>query len=224
MSDSGREVMVAQIRSIGVLPILRLRNHDRVEDIGTALHAAGLHAIEVTLDHPRAFESIAALSVALGGSALLGAGTVRSPEQVSYAREAGARFVVSPGFDRYVVEAAHGAGMLAIPGVLTPTEIDSAVACGVTMVKLFPAGQLGPGYLQALRGPYPATSFVPTGGISASSVVDWLAAGAAAVGVGSDLVGDNVQLHTIAKRAQEMVAALRRSRLTTDDRAAAQTR
>jgi Entner-Doudoroff aldolase len=102
--------------------------------------------------------------------------------------EAGARFVVSPNTDPRVIGAALDAGLDPIPGALTATEVASAIGAGAALVKLFPAGPLGTAYLRALRGPFGDVDFVPTGGIAHDAVGEWLAAGAVAVGLGSDLV------------------------------------
>jgi 2-dehydro-3-deoxyphosphogluconate aldolase / (4S)-4-hydroxy-2-oxoglutarate aldolase len=163
----------------------------------------------VTLDTP---EAILAIERAARDGWTVGAGTVLYAEQVRACAEAGAGFVVSPGLIPEVVESAHRMGLGAIPGTLTPTEILQAQALGADAIKLFPASLGGPGYVRALRGPFPETAFVPTGGIGPDDVAAYLAAGATCVGLGSRLVGESPprsreDLDRISKRAALAVGA-----------------
>ncbi len=147
--------------------------------------AAGMRALEVTLDSPDALRGIAALTQAFPDHAI-GAGTVRSADDVERIVDAGAQFVVSPLLDRGVIDAALFAGLEVVPGAASPTEISTAVTMGATMVKVFPAAQLGgPGYLRAIHGVLGQPALVPTGGITADDAAAYLAAGATALGVGS---------------------------------------
>ena len=122
-----------------------------------------------------------------GDAIYLGAGTVLTAAQAHEAVEAGATFLVSPGTDEAVVAAMRGTGVAAISGALTPSEVMAALRLGVDAVKIFPASLGGPAYLKALRGPFPDVAFMPTGGVSVANISDWLAAGAVAVGAGSEL-------------------------------------
>jgi Entner-Doudoroff aldolase len=185
MSDDPRE----QIRRTGAVAILRLTDHSHTLDVARALADAGLDVIEVTLDHPAALDALRAMADALPDHVLLGAGTVRRPDQVTSAAAAGARFCVSPNVDAAVIRASLADGLEPLPGACTATEVAAALDAGARMLKLFPAGPLGPGYLRALRGPFPDVPFMPTGGVSASNVADWFAAGVIAVGAGSELCG-----------------------------------
>jgi Entner-Doudoroff aldolase len=201
-----------RLRDAGAIAILRLRDHARGVELGHALAGAGLRAIEVTLDHPDALRSLAALAAALPDDVLLGAGTVRRPEQVAQAAGAGARFVLSPHTDPAIVEATLAAGLEPVPGACTPTEVATALDAGARLVKLFPAGPLGPGYLKALLGPFRGTAFVPTGGIRHDELAPWLDAGAAAIGLGSDLVPGGGALDGVAERAAAVAAQVARAR------------
>jgi Entner-Doudoroff aldolase len=180
------------------------------------LAGAGLVVMEVTLDHPGALRALRALADALPDDVLLGAGTVRRPEQVAEAADAGARFCLSPHCDPAIIEATLGAGLEPVPGAGTATEVARALDAGARVVKLFPAGPLGIGYLEALQGPFRGTAFLPTGGIRHDEVAEWLEAGATAVGLGSDLVPalpEAADLQRIAERAAvlvEQVSAARR--------------
>jgi Entner-Doudoroff aldolase len=201
--------VLERLRASGAIAIMRLRDHALGAEIGHALADAGVRAIEVTLDHDASLRTLRALAGALPSDVLLGAGTVRRPEQVAQAAEAGARFCLSPHLDLPIVEATLAAGLEPVPGTATPTEIAAALDAGARLVKLFPAGPLGTGYLRALLGPFRGTAFVPTGGIRHDAIGPWLEAGAAAVGLGSDLVPGEptaADLEPIAARAAAVVA------------------
>jgi Entner-Doudoroff aldolase len=180
--------VVGQVRASGAVAILRLREHSHAVGVGRALLDNGLPVMEVTFDHPGGPDALRALVKELPDHAVLGAGTVMHPDQVEQCRDAGGRFCVSPHTDPDLIRAVLAAGLEPIPGAGTATEVATAVAAGARLVKLFPAGPLGHGYLRALAGPLGDVMFVPTGGIRHDEVGSWLSAGAAAVGLGSDLV------------------------------------
>ncbi len=151
---------------------------------------AGVELVEVSLSGRDALEVITRARAELGPAAPLGAGTVLTADQARAAQRAGADFAVTPGLGEGVVEA-HSIGLPTLVGALTPSEIIAAVRSGASAVKIFPASSLGGSdYLRALRGPFPDLPFVPVGGVDAEAARRYLAAGAAAVGVGSPLVGD----------------------------------
>jgi len=174
--------------------------------------AGGITVIEVTLDSERPFEQIAAIRGAYP-EADVGVGTVRAGEHVGPAVEAGASFVVSPIVDSSVITAAIEHGVVAIPGAATPTEIDHALHLGATAVKVFPIDQLGgPEYLRAIRSPLGNPPLIPTGGVNAASISDYLSAGAIAVGIGGTLFpraalegGDGEAVVRLAKEIVEML-------------------
>jgi 2-dehydro-3-deoxyphosphogluconate aldolase / (4S)-4-hydroxy-2-oxoglutarate aldolase len=142
---------------------------------------------EITLDSQDALETIAALRD--DADLVVLAGTVRTSDDVRAAVEAGAQGCVSPTLAPEVVEACREAGLPAIPGAMTPTEIETAWRLGAEMVKVFPAARLGPEFISDLRGPLGDIPLLATGGVDSSNALDFLRAGAAAVGVGSALVG-----------------------------------
>ena len=148
-----------------------------------ALVDGGMRAVEITLTIPGAVELIEELSA--DSRVIVGAGTVRTPGDVEAVVAAGARFVVSPGLDGGVVEAALSHRVAVVPGAFTPTEMMTARGYGLTTTKLFPASTAGPGHLSSLRQVFPEMGIVPTGGIGPESVATWLRAGACAVGIGS---------------------------------------
>lgn len=208
-----RPILPAALDRNPVIAILRgcpLRHAVAVAD---AAIGAGLTVIEVTLDSERALDQIALISSA-HPDAEVGVGTVRRVDEVAPAVDAGARFVVSPIVDADLIRSAAELGVASIPGAATPTEIDHAFRSGATAVKVFPIEQLGgPGYIRAIRSPLGSPQLIPTGGVEAGSIAEYLAAGAVAVGVGGTLFprtalaeGDAV---TVERLAKEIVAAVR---------------
>ncbi|KTS92321.1 2-dehydro-3-deoxyphosphogluconate aldolase [Microbacterium testaceum] len=172
----------------------------------TALSEAGVQSVELTLTTPGTFDAFAALRSSFDGD--LGIGTVTDLEQLERAIEVGADYVVTPITSPALVARAVDAGMPIIPGGLTPTELFSSWSAGASAVKVFPAGQVGPGYLKDLRGPFPDIAVVPSGGVDADSAAAWLAAGAVAVSVGGPLLGDAFRggdLGALRDRAQRFV-------------------
>ncbi|MEY9936565.1 bifunctional 4-hydroxy-2-oxoglutarate aldolase/2-dehydro-3-deoxy-phosphogluconate aldolase [Streptacidiphilus sp. MAP5-3] len=169
-----------------VLAIVRYRDGAHTLDALRALAAGGVRLAEVTATTPGWLDAIGA---ATDAGLVVGGGTVTTPAQVRDVAAAGGRFVVSPGLDADVVTAALRAGLEPLPGVFTGTEVLAATRAGARLLKLFPANTLGPAHLAQLRAPFPATAFVPTGGITLGDIGTWLEAGAFAVAVGAHLVG-----------------------------------
>ena len=181
---------------------------DKLLEIGDALLAAPVLAMEVTLNSRNALEAISILRRRAGENMLLGAGTVRTTEQVETALDAGAQFLISPGFVPGVVALAQEKDILHLPGIFTPPEAETAVAAGCRMLKLFPSDLVGPAYLKAMRAPLDDIYFVPTGGISANNIGQYARAGAGAVGVGSSLIsGPEASMAEIISAARAMQAA-----------------
>jgi 2-dehydro-3-deoxyphosphogluconate aldolase/(4S)-4-hydroxy-2-oxoglutarate aldolase len=176
---------IEAIRSQRVVAILR-----RVEDpagVVRALREGGIGVVEITLDSSDALETIA--SFRDDPQLVVLAGTVRTADDVRAAAAAGARGCVGPTLVPEVLAASREAGLPAIPGAMTPTEVETAWLLGAELVKLFPAARLGPEFVRDLRGPLGDVPLLATGGIDASNTPAFLRAGAAAVGVGSALVG-----------------------------------
>ncbi|MDU0325978.1 bifunctional 4-hydroxy-2-oxoglutarate aldolase/2-dehydro-3-deoxy-phosphogluconate aldolase [Microbacterium sp. KSW2-21] len=172
-----------------------------------SLAEAGVQSVELTLTTPGTFDAFADLRSSFDGD--LGIGTVTNLDQLERAIAAGADYVVTPITSTALVEHAVAAGMPIIPGGLTPTELFASWSAGASAVKVFPAGQVGPGYLKDLRGPFPDIAVVPSGGVDADSAAAWLAAGAVAVSVGGPLLGDAFRggdLGALRERAERFVA------------------
>lgn len=191
-----------RIRAERVIAVLR--RVPEPETVVDALVAAGIGIVEITLDSDGALGTIERLRVR-GGVTVL-AGTVRTPEEAAAAAAAGAEACVAPTLVPAMVERCHAFGLPAIPGALTPSELEAAKALGVELIKLFPASLGGPSYVRDVLAPLGGTELIVTGGVDASNARDFLAAGAVAVGVGSSLTGaDDVEAE-----ARRLVAAISR--------------
>jgi 2-dehydro-3-deoxyphosphogluconate aldolase/(4S)-4-hydroxy-2-oxoglutarate aldolase len=178
------------LRSNRLVAIVRGRAAGAALRSVLALADEGVKLIEVSLTTEGALDVIARARADLGPHAVIGAGTVLTAQDAGDAHAAGAAFIVTPGLGAGVDEAIR-LGLPTLAGAFTPSEVVAALAAGATAVKLFPAAQAGgPGYLKALRAPFPDVAFVPVGGVDAESGRGYLQAGAVAIGVGSPLVGD----------------------------------
>jgi len=173
----------------GVIAVVRLPDATNLRGATAALAAAGVGAVEITLTTPGALETIAELASGEGvKGCMIGAGTVLDVKAARDVIARGARFVVSPAFDRFVVRYCRDHHVPCLPGAFTPTELLEAWRAGATAVKLFPASTLGPAYLREVLAPLPFVQVVPSGGVSLDNTAEWIRAGAAAVSVGSALV------------------------------------
>lgn len=182
--------LLGALRAHRLVAIVRGDDPDAALKTVLTLAEEGVALVEVSLSGRDALAVINRARAALGPGAPLGAGTVLSADDARAAHEAGADFVVTPAVGDGVT-AARELGLPVLAGVMTPTDILSALRLGAEALKIFPAAQAGgPGYLRALRGPFPGLPFVPVGGVDATAAAEYLAAGATAVGVGSPLVGD----------------------------------
>jgi len=194
----------------------------RSDDTGKALAAVqacydgGVKLIEITFTVPEPIETIVAVEEKFGDSVLLGAGTVLGAVNAAAAVEAGAKFIVSPVTEPDVIKLCNEKDIPVMPGAMTPTEIYQAWRAGADIVKVFPASHLGPKYFRALKAPLPQIPIMPTGGVSAANVADWLAAGAEVLPVGGALVDKQAlkdgRLHVIKKNAEELMAAVKEFR------------
>ncbi len=174
-------------RLVVVARAKRAEDYDAVLDV---LVDAGIRSIELTLTTPGTFEHFPQLRARFGDAIDLGVGTVTNALDLSRAVEVGATYLVTPITSADFVTQATDAGVPIVPGGLTPTELFASWSAGASAVKIFPAGQVGPGYLKDLRGPFPDLVAVPSGGVDLAGASAWLQAGAAAVSVGGPLLGD----------------------------------
>lgn len=199
------------LERLPLVAILRGVTPDEVVPVGRALVEAGFAIVEVPLNSPQPLASIRLLCEALGGTVLVGAGTVTTPAQVRAVADAGGRLVVMPHGDPAIVRAAKGAGLACVPGVATPSEGFAALAGGADALKLFPAELLTPAVLKAMRAVFPEeTRFLPVGGITPDRMAPYVAAGAAGFGLGSALYRPGDAPATVAAHAGAFVEAWRR--------------
>jgi 2-dehydro-3-deoxyphosphogalactonate aldolase len=192
-----------------IVAILRGLTPARAADVAAVLYRAGIRIIEVPLNSPDPFASIARLAALQLTDCLIGAGTVLSAQDVQRTHQAGGRLVVAPNCEPAVIRAALTLGMRAMPGIASATEAFQAVAAGASELKLFPATSYGPAHLQALKTVLPpAVRVLPVGGIGAADIATWLAVGAGGFGFGSDLFRPDYSLDEIDTRAQRLMRAL----------------
>ncbi len=180
-----------RLQEAKVIAILRRMPPEAIASIAEAMVAAGVRVIEITFGSAGTAQAIAAVKARYGPTALIGAGTVMTRGQVDEASAAGAEFLLSPHFDPALVQYAQSKGIVFIPGVTTPSEIAQAMALDCSILKLFPAGSLGPGYLKDLKGPFREMDFIPTGGIGKDNGAQFFRAGALALGMGGLLVASS---------------------------------
>jgi 2-dehydro-3-deoxyphosphogluconate aldolase/(4S)-4-hydroxy-2-oxoglutarate aldolase len=197
---------IERVRALGVLPVVELDAVEDAEPLLEALSAAGLPAAEITLRTAAGLEALRLLRLSRP-DAFVGAGTVRTLADAERVIEAGAQFVVSPSTYPELIELCLAAGVPAIPGACTPTEVDAAVRAGAPLIKFFPAEAMGGvAFLKALAGPFRDVQFVPTGGINASNIATYLALPQVAACGGTWMVAPAL----LRERAFDRVEALAR--------------
>jgi 2-dehydro-3-deoxyphosphogluconate aldolase/(4S)-4-hydroxy-2-oxoglutarate aldolase len=182
-----------------------------------AVCAGGIPIVELTMTVPGAIEVIAQLVKSMNRDALVGAGTVLDAETAQRCLDAGAQFLVSPGFDLATVQLAKRTGILIMAGALTPTEVIAAWKAGSDFVKIFPCGTVGGAkYIKALKAPLPQVPMVPTGGVNLQTAADFLRAGADALGIGGELVSaaalKSGNVNTITDAARQFVSIVQQTR------------
>lgn len=200
---------IATIVADRALAIVRAPEIPDPRALAGALAESGIRALELTFTTPGVLDY---LRVAADSAAVLGVGTVLTADQASAAIACGAQFLVTPGIRADVAAVAADSGVPVIMGALTPSEVLTALDLGAAAVKIFPAGLLGPRYLKDLLGPFPGASVIPSGGVNAGNVADFLAHGAVAVTAGTDVVSPQAVASAawsdIASRATAFVQSL----------------
>ncbi|MBF0718227.1 bifunctional 4-hydroxy-2-oxoglutarate aldolase/2-dehydro-3-deoxy-phosphogluconate aldolase [Mammaliicoccus sciuri] len=181
------------IQETKLIAILRNAKPNDILPIVETLYKAGIRTIEVTMNSPKALESIALISNEMKGKVVVGAGTVLDAESARLAILSGATFILSPTVDKETIRMSKKYGAVSIPGAMTPTEILEAYEYGGDIIKVFPTTSLGPEYIKDLQGPLPHIPLLPTGGVSIDNVTDFIKAGAVGVGLGSALVNTKVE-------------------------------
>jgi 2-dehydro-3-deoxyphosphogluconate aldolase / (4S)-4-hydroxy-2-oxoglutarate aldolase len=182
--------IMKRITDVGVVAVVRAESAEQAILISKACIQGGLPAVEVTFTVPHADEVIKGLAHAFNDEELIvGAGTVIDSQTARIAILAGAKYIVSPGFDLETAKLCNRYQIPYMPGCLTITEMIKAMEAGADIIKLFPGSAFGPSYVKAVKGPLPQANIMPTGGVSLDNVHEWISAGVVAVGVGSELTG-----------------------------------
>jgi 2-dehydro-3-deoxyphosphogluconate aldolase / (4S)-4-hydroxy-2-oxoglutarate aldolase len=211
-----RDEVIRRTRDSGLIAILRHTEARRAIETAEALQSAGVEVVEVTMNTAGALGMLEAIGGHFGDRLVVGAGTVLSVESAEQAIAAGAALVVSPHLDEAIVRYCVDHGVAVIPGGFTPTEILRAWTAGASLVKVFPAGPVGPRYLRDVLAPLNDVPMVPTGGVSLDNATEFIRAGAAALGLGSALVNPRLvaagQFAQIADTARAFLDAVRAGR------------
>ncbi|MBI1787757.1 MAG: bifunctional 4-hydroxy-2-oxoglutarate aldolase/2-dehydro-3-deoxy-phosphogluconate aldolase [Acidobacteria bacterium] len=212
-----KEQVLANIISIGIVPVVRTASAESAIRSIEAIHRGGVRAAEITMTVPGALRALEKIADQFGDRIVLGAGTVLDPETARACMLAGAEFFVTPSLKPATIEMAKRYSKVICPGALTPTEVLTAWEAGADVVKVFPCGNVGgPKYIKALRGPFPHIEMIPTGGVNLETVGEFLKAGACAVAVGGELVDPKSikegRYDIIEERARQYLAAIARAR------------
>lgn len=214
---SGGQETFKRVKAVGIIPAIRSSNQIDVLRASEAIRLGGIPIIEVSLAPKNALDVLNALASEHSQSILIGAGTVVDAEGVRQAALAGARFITTPGFSEEAVKKAKEFGIAIFAGAMTPTEVQEAAASGADAVKLFPCFATGGArYLKALRGQYPTTEFIASGGVGLDNCEEYIRAGACAIGVGGE-IADFESMATgrfsiFTVRARRLVASVRSAR------------
>ena len=211
-----REAIIQKVLDKKIVAIVRGVYGQDALDLASALYAGGIELLEVTFDQSkpeslnRTSDTVKLLCRELGDKMYFGAGTVTTIEMLNLAKEAGAGFIVSPDCTPEVIKATVEAGMVSMPGAMTPTEILTAYRAGADFVKVFPTAGLGSAYIKAVRGPLNHIRLLAVGGVNEKNIADFLAAGCVGAGVGGNLVNKN----WIANGEWDKITALAREFVT----------
>lgn len=211
-----REAIIQKVLDKKIVAIVRGVYGQDALNLASALYAGGIELLEVTFDQSkpeslnRTSDTVKLLCRELGDKMYFGAGTVTTIEMLNLAKEAGAGFIVSPDCNPEVIKATVEAGMVSMPGAMTPTEILTAYRAGADFVKVFPTAGLGSAYIKAVRGPLNHIRLLAVGGVNEKNIADFLAAGCVGAGVGGNLVNKN----WIANGEWDKITALAREFVT----------
>lgn len=180
--------IINKITETGVISIIRKIDDTKIYEVLDALYSGGIRAVEVTFDTPNAAKLIEMIKNKYDHKMIIGAGTVLDTETARIAILSGADFILSPSLNVKVIEICSSYGKLAVPGVLTPTEIVAALGAGAQIVKVFPARTFGPMYLKDVKGPLSQVEIMAVGGINLDNASEFISCGALCLGIGSELV------------------------------------
>ncbi|MGG3466061.1 bifunctional 4-hydroxy-2-oxoglutarate aldolase/2-dehydro-3-deoxy-phosphogluconate aldolase [Neobacillus pocheonensis] len=212
---------IAEIKNRSVVAVIRGATLESIIPMANALKEGGVTALEITMETPKALAIIEKAADEFGDELLVGAGTVLDPETARAAIMAGSKFIFSPTVNPETIRMTKRYGTISVPGAFTPTEILHAYEHGADVIKVFPAGTVGPGYFKNIAGPLPHIPLMPTGGINIQNAKDYIKAGAVAVGVGTSLVDPSrtftneylMEVTQNAKKLMEEIQVAREERI-----------
>jgi len=212
-----KQEVAKRITDIGIVPVVRAASAKQGLQAAEAVCAGGISIVEMTMTVPGAIDLISQLATSMGSEVLVGAGTVTDAETAQRCIDAGAEFLVSPGFDLETVKLANRRDKLIIAGALTPTEVITAWKAGSDMLKIFPCGTVGGAkYIKALKAPLPHIPMVPTGGVNLTTAAEFIQAGATALCVGGELISlaamQSGRTNEIAEAARKFLSIVRETR------------
>lgn len=209
--------VLRQITGIGIIPVVRAQSADEAMRAVESIKEGGISVLEITMTVPGAVRVIEEVARRYESDAIVGAGTVLDAETARICILAGAQFVVSPALDPETIACCRRYGVVVLPGAMTPTEVLAAWKAGADLVKVFPAGSLGgASFIKNLKAPLPQIELVPTGGVSLKTAADFIKAGSAALGIGTDLVDITAlregKAGLITERARQFVEIVKEAR------------
>jgi len=201
-----KDLVRSKIEDVGIIPSIRTSSADDARFAAETVSHAGIPIVEITMTVPGALEVITALAHSMP-DLVVGAGTIFDMKTARHCVDAGARFLTSPGLNLQIVEFARKEGILAMPGALTPTEVTAAWQAGADLIKVFPCAQLGgASYIHALKAPFPEVPLIAAGGVNQQTAAEFILAGAAAIGVGTELI----PRRAVQERDQHWISELAR--------------
>lgn len=208
---------VEEIKRRAVVAVIRGASLESIIPIGKALKEGGVTALEITMETPKALAIIEKAADVFGDELLVGAGTVLDAVTARAAIMAGSRFIFSPTANIETIRITKRYGVISVPGAFTPTEILNAYEHGADVIKVFPAGCVGPGYFKNIAGPLPQIPLMPTGGINLENAKEYMKVGAVAVGVGTSLVDPKRELSEtylaeVTEKARKLMEEVRLAR------------
>lgn len=205
-----RHEIIKRIEDTGIVAVVRAENTEKAMNISKACMAGGIDAIEVTFTVPGAHKVIEDLTNEFGNKLLVGAGTVLDSETARIAILAGAKYIVSPGFDLDTAKLCNRYQIPYMPGCMTITEMITAMEAGADVIKVFPGSAFGPSFIKAIKGPLPQAVLMPTGGVSLDNVDQWIRNGCVAVGAGGALTKGSAE--DITATAKKFVSKIKEAR------------
>jgi 2-dehydro-3-deoxyphosphogluconate aldolase/(4S)-4-hydroxy-2-oxoglutarate aldolase len=214
------ETVRRRVKEVGIIPSVRMSSADDARFSAETVAQAGIPIVEITMTVPGALEVITELAHSMP-DLIVGAGTIFDLKTARHCVDAGARFLTSPGLDLRIVEFALKEGVVAMPGALTPTEVTAAWLANADFIKVFPCAHVGgASYIHALKAPFPEVPLIAAGGVNQQTAAEFIAAGAAVIGVGRELIPTKaVQQrngHWITELARRFLGIVQEARSRTD--------